>query len=593
MGIIIEQCDLKTKLAIARVCLRWRDAARGNSRFWAVDVNDVLSITSPSPVDDTDPVPLGQMQRRERENRAKRLLKFILTQAVGLGHSTSVTGDFMSGGRDDYQTVSESIVAATWQPIPMIKKFHFEDKGGASIASAFLPGPFEENIGLGFKDSEGLTDEAPDLGCIWMHTREDNQPVLEAADLVRSEEIDADEFESVRREKGWEVNSQEFQDLKANFFIIRTFFSTTTNRLRSQVFSTRWGNLRHLHLTLPGSSYNYLPILQHTPDLAWLLLTFTSPPILPTDDPLTTLDPAAYPGDRAISLESLVTLGISFINNSFMHPSSQKFINAIRCRDVNDVQILGTLILESDHHRTWPYLALHNQAYLPFETFISSYGRCLVTFHMDIGAGLDHRSFLGANDSPQAERRTIHELDLYFNCEHPGQHTTPRPELQLSSLLYSVYCAFSDIGVLTIGHVVSCNTLINQLQALELFVRCVLSRSQTPLYGEVRVHLMIADGQIRGVNALSNKNVLRNHCTNFATQAIGLASCVQAVKDPQIQWDGFEACDGQLGARGMVHMTFNQAGGYTIELSSKPSACLRRGTCVKCTREVNIASSYR
>ena len=232
---IFGHYDIESKLAVVHVSKRWRSAAHGDKSLWAVDANDVLNAVTPY---------------QEKSS----LMEGLLTHAT-LANAVSVTGDFTSGKPRDYYAVS--CIAAEWRPFINLKKLHFASITGHHnrIHERILP----DDCHL------ILTLDGRSLGCIWTHTLKEKAPILTTSDLVRTKSIEAEAFEEIYRSK------------RADFFIFRTFFSAERNQLRSEIFTTSWGNLNWLNLTLPGSSYHYLPILQHTPQISWLKLTSTSP----------------------------------------------------------------------------------------------------------------------------------------------------------------------------------------------------------------------------------------------------------------------------------------------------------------------------
>ena len=220
--------------------------------------------------------------------------------------------------------------------------------------------------------------------------------------------------------------------------------------------------------------------LKHTPRLSWLALTFTSPPIFHTDDPGSPL-PAGYPGDRAISLKALEKLDLDFINHSFTHPSSQKFIDAIQCGDLHTDKGLRSLSFTSDHLNTWPFHNTNRKAYIPLGNIFLAYGRSLISFHRNIGADLLHSLPLRDLSDALAEP-SIHSLDLSFPRNHPGQFsdkTADKPlRPDLSSLLHALHTQLDlNIHILTIEMPVTIDSLPHHLRELQKYVWLTMSRA--------------------------------------------------------------------------------------------------------------------
>ena len=610
LGRIFQECDIETKLAVMQACRFWRYAGGGNRNFWIVDVKSILDAASlPSDVKKDTKAQVKSSSiywdaKTAKKKAASPLMKAMLTHTANIANANvTVTGDFMYNTPMAYRSVSR--IAAQWQPLIKICKLYFADRFGGNIPAAFLPATENKGLALGFAQWPYNSDEElsnpsgtakSKLGCLWTHTREESAQALTVTDLARTKETEADEFEKVRKEKDWSRESKEFKDFQKSFFIFRTFFCVETKRLRSQVFSTHWGTIRHLNLTLAGSSYHYLPILQHTPRLAWLFLTFTSPPILPNDAPTSTLLPAAYPGDRAIKLELLKSLSLTFINNSFFYPSSQRFIDAIKCSNPAKSKF-KEMAFKSDHAQMWQPSTptINDQAYIPLQNFIATYGFRIKDLDVNIGPG--------ANVPLLLPNRGVHCLSFDFNCHHPMQADITLPGKGFSSLLKSIFRKiYSGFDELILKHPVTCASLNSELKELEELIR--IASGKRLRFDAVEVELTVVDAEELTVSPPGRHNVPSLDKAEF-----NVASYVKFTQKLDTQ-SGEYLCDGRF-QRKILKVEFGRDGyendddndndddgsrpGYwKVEaFTDKRTTCLGGMTCTTCaSREVNIASAY-
>jgi len=230
-----------------------------------------------------------------------------------------------------------------------------------------------------------------------------------------------------------------------------------------------WKDITILRLTLPGSSYRYLPILAQSSIVTWLNLTFTSPPIFPTDNQ-TQRRPVGYKGRRGISLPSLRIFAVTFLNNSFTYAPSWKFFDAIKASS----KVLTEVRFDSDHFSKRPVVEVGPEAYGPFYNFLSDYAHNLDTFYSTIGPGMGVDTLL---ECMTVKRKFIPQLELKLHRPDP-RYPLVHPEESLSTLLETINRRFNYIEQLYLTHPISYQSSTVEFSALENSVRDRIRRGQ-------------------------------------------------------------------------------------------------------------------
>ena len=430
--------DLKTQLIIPQVCRSWRAASLGNTPFWAdVNINNILyDVIRPLLATGTDQNSWPALQtRNSRIEKGTKALMALILQRASAKTSFFITGDFLGPyiPREDIFTIER--VA-----LPFTTSLFFNEAALAilkspisSIKSAFLvihPCLLQGERCFrhpSLRAQYALVQTVPRkrVGSIWIHNTVDNHPNPSDQSLKPGD----NDLRVVRKLKGWKEEDKAYKALQKRFIAFRTTFSLATGRLRSNISVAQWTEVTVLFLTLPGSSYRYLPILAETKKLKNLRLTFTSPPIFDTDDP-STPQPTAYPGNQKIHLPSLALFEVRFLNGSFVYPSSWKFFDAFAADEHSQ---LDHVTFYSDHFQLWPP-PVGSAAYIPFFYFLRRLCRLtLGKFESSVGPGMDVQSLISSLSSWSHVRedcdRHIDELILTYENWDPRHISTAKDSL--------------------------------------------------------------------------------------------------------------------------------------------------------------------
>jgi len=418
--------DLQTLLNVPQVCSAWREASLEDTALWTdVNINAILDLSYSSSQGAADPKWATNERLAGSEGKEKALMCLVLER--GKERALSITGDFLgtyiaNSGFSFANTRflpkvfrGAAALAIEKRPLSDIKSVLFIQHAYPT-ADAFVPT-------LKLQDPAPLTVRCTGkpTGCVWIHSTEYTHPTLSDQDLAP----DMTDFEAVRKLKGWEEEDEEYNAVKQSFFVFRTMFSTATGKLRSS-FSLSEGRLAALwllELSLPGSSYRYLPMLAQMSGLKSLKLVFTSPPIFPTDDSSAPY-PAAYPGDQTIRLPSLLRLAVQFLNGSFAYTSSWKFFDAFAAGS-------GKLDMSfhTDHFQMWPP-QVTPEAYVPLYNFLKRSCGMANSFSSSVGPGMDVESLINSIGGRQENGRLhLDQLCLTSECWDPRQTLTPRESL--------------------------------------------------------------------------------------------------------------------------------------------------------------------